>query len=454
VSDQNNSVKSIGLLGAIAILVGFVMSASMFVLPGGLAALAGPGVFLAFLIAAVPAVFSCIVAAQVAGFFPVDGASYVAISRMVSPRAGFLCMWFLITGAAIGMALLGVGAGNYLQTLAPELDVKFTAVVLIVVLCAMNLYSTRVAVSTQELMVILFVAAIGLFCFTGIFRVDPDNLDPLLPNGFQGVLAAAVPAFFAYVGFMVIVDIGGEVREPSRNIPLALGISFIIVLGLYTVFSIALVGVLPWNELAQMSAPVSIAAARILPSWAVTFITLSTVLAAASTINGILMAYSRDVQAMALQGMLPRVLAITTFTERKKLSRKTQQEVLPRGAITFMGLLAVLMVILGGGITVYATFVVIGALLVQAFLALSVWRVPTREPERYKAAEFKLSKRGLYISSGALMVVSLIFLLLASYQNISVALLAGAHCLLGLAYYSLRRSKHVPSPFAGEELQK
>lgn len=451
-SDQNSVVKSIGLFGAITILVGFVVSASIFVLPGGLAATAGPGMFLSFLLAAIPAVFSCIVAAQVAGFFPVSGASYVAISRMLSPRVGFLCMWLLISGAAIAMALLAVGAGSYLQMLIPGADVTVTAIALIVLLCVMNLISTRVAISSQEFMVVLFVVAIGLFCVAGLPQLEPKNLDPLLPHGIEGVISAAIPAFFAYVGFMVIVDIGGEVREPSKTIPLALGLSFVIILGLYTAFGITLVGVLPWSELAGMGAPVSVAAAKVLPSWAVTFITLSTVFAAASTINGILLGYSRDVRAMAVQGVLPSVLALTSLNKSSEIPHEKQEDASPRGSIIFMALSAIALVLLGGKVTEYAVFVVMAALVVQVCLAASVWRVPTREPDLYETADFKLSKRGLYMSSSILMVVSLTFLIFAFFQNVEVGLLAVAYGFLGIVYYSFFRKKQAVPELANDSL--
>ena len=82
--------RSIGLWGAVSTIVGLVVGAGILILPGQLAATVGPGVFLSFLLASVPAVLACLVWAELGSVFPVSGATYVAVSRLLSPLAGLL----------------------------------------------------------------------------------------------------------------------------------------------------------------------------------------------------------------------------------------------------------------------------------------------------------------------------------------------------------------------------
>ena len=81
--------RSIPLSGAIFTLIGYIIGGSIFILPGELAAQAGPGVFLAYLLASGIALFVCVIAAQIGNAFPVSGANYVAVSTVLSPFWGF-----------------------------------------------------------------------------------------------------------------------------------------------------------------------------------------------------------------------------------------------------------------------------------------------------------------------------------------------------------------------------
>jgi APA family basic amino acid/polyamine antiporter len=75
--------RSIGTTGLVVTIVGLVIGISIFILPGSLAATAGPGVIISYLIAGVMALFSCVVAAQIGVLFPVSGAGFICISNML-----------------------------------------------------------------------------------------------------------------------------------------------------------------------------------------------------------------------------------------------------------------------------------------------------------------------------------------------------------------------------------
>ena len=420
--------RSIGLPGVVVTLVGFVIGVSIFILPGHLAASAGPAVILSYFIASLMAVFSCVVAAQIGAVFPVSGASFIAVSRLISPFWGFATVWFILGTGAIGVALLAYGFADYLAIVWPGVNRMTAAVSLVLALGGLNLLGARETVFGQALMVAAFMVALCVFAVAGMIHMDTRLLDPFVPNGPGAVLSAAIPAFFSYSGFMVIIEIGGEIRRPGKTVPAALAISFLIVFLVYTSVTLAIVAVVPWQELIGVSAPVTEAARRILPDWVATAITLTAVAASASSINALLLSYSRDLLALARVRVLPGALA--------GVSRRSGE---PSRAVLVITALSVLSVLAGAGIADYATLTVIGLMFFQIMLGLAALRMPATLGERYARSDFKLRGWKLPFFAVGLMVCSAAFLLIVLVDSPRFILLAGAYLCIGAVYYEIRR---------------
>ncbi len=183
--------RTIGLAGAVVTLVGFVIGAAVFLLPGELAATAGPGVVIAYGIASIVAAFSCIIAAQIGATFPISGASFVYSTKMTSPFFGSLMIWVVLAGVSMAMALLGHGFAEYLDILIPGLNKKLVAVVIVLLFGGVNLLGAHASVSAQTLMVILFMTILLIFSVVGVARIEPELLVPFIPNGYGPVFSVA-----------------------------------------------------------------------------------------------------------------------------------------------------------------------------------------------------------------------------------------------------------------------
>jgi len=419
--------RSIGIGGVFVTLVGLVIGISIYILPGSLAASAGPAVIISYFIAALMALFSCVVAAQIGAIFPISGASFFAISRLLSPFWGFIAIWFLVGAGAVAVGLLAYGFADYFNAIWPLADRKLIAFVIVAVLGLLNLSGTKETVFWQSVMVLTFLIALTIFGIYGTIHIDTKLLTPFLPNGWDAVWSAAVPAFFSYAGFMLIIEISGEIKDPARTIPIGLALSFIAVLVAYTVVSLSIVGVLPWSELANVSAPVGKVAHKIMPSWLATGITMTAIAAAASSINAVLMGYSRDILAMAKVGLLPEKLA--------QLSSKNSE---PVNSILLMILLSIIAVTFGGHIADVATLVVIGLLSLQMLLGFSLLFVRKKLTSHYESASFKLKPWVLKFFAVGLIVFSLIFLSIVIWGNIKIIIIAFAYSTAGVAYYYMR----------------
>ena len=145
--------RTIGLAGTVSTLIGYVIGASIFILPGELAASSGPAIALSYLLAAVPAVFCCFVSAQIGSVFPVSGANYVAVSRVISPFAGFLMVWVLMAALIVGVPLVAYGFADYLAFFLPALNRTLVAAAAVVFFVCINIRGTRVSVWSQSAMV-------------------------------------------------------------------------------------------------------------------------------------------------------------------------------------------------------------------------------------------------------------------------------------------------------------
>ncbi len=421
--------RTVGLGGAVVIIIGFVIGVAIFILPGALAASTGPAIVISYALASLMALFSCVVAVQIGSVFPVTGGSFVAVGRLISPFWGFIIVWLMIGGSAIVIGLLSFGFADYLQLIWPGLNRTLIAFLLVCALGGLNLLGIKDALIGQGLMVVSLLLALLVFALAGLIHLDIDKLTPFMPNGFSPVLAATVPAFFSYAGFMVIIEIGGEIKNPSRNIPLALAISFSTVLLVYTLVSVAIVGVIPWQELGEINAPVGEAAGRILPGWVATGITLTALAAAASSVNVMLLGYSRDLVALAKARVLPTLL--------EKVSGKEQQ---PVNSILLMVTLALVTVVIGGKISDLATLIVVALLVFQIVLGAAALLIPRKMAVQYENSGLRMGKIAHPFFCVGLIVLSLALLVTATVGSPGTALVGGSFILTGVVYFFLRNA--------------
>jgi APA family basic amino acid/polyamine antiporter len=151
---------------------------------------------------------------------------------------------------------------------------------------------------------------------------------------------------------------------------------------------------------------------------------ISIIAAAATTVNGLILGYSRDILVIAEAKILPIFL-----------SQKNKRFNTPTNAIIAYTLLSVLVVLLGSGIEQYALVAVIGLLLQQLFIAVSLFRVPKVMKEEYEQAEFKLSRSVINIVSVLLFFISATFIIIHIFNNPIIGLFILGVLALGSLIY-------------------
>ncbi len=419
--------KTIGLPGAIFTIVGFVVGISIFILPGQIASLAGPGVVLSYGIAGIGALFSCLVAAQISALVPRAGAGFLSVATFLSPFWGFILVWLMFGGVSLAVALLGYGFADYLDAILPGMNRQYVAAGVVLVCGSLNLLGASTAVWVQGLLVVLLILVLGVFSGAGLASIVPDNLTPFLPNGWTPVLTSAVPAFFSFAGFMMIIELGGEIRNPQRNVPHALFWSFIIVGGFYMAVSMALVGIIPWYDLKDVSAPIALAAGKLFPPYAITIVSFSALVAAATSINAMVLGYSRYVVPLGKTKMVPGFIAW-----------QSEKYNAPVYGILFIVLLALAAVFMESTIIGLATGIVIALMGTQVLIGLALLLFHASGKQKDTARAFDLGRRGTYIAAIGLITISVIFMLLGMTSNGKANPALAAYVIAGALLYWTR----------------
>jgi basic amino acid/polyamine antiporter, APA family len=121
----------------------------------------------------------------------------------------------------------------------------------------------RESARTNNIMVLVKIAAILLFVFFGLSFIHPANYHPFSPNGWSGVLAGGSIIFFTYIGFDSVSTASEECKDARRNVPIGILATLIICTVLYIGVAVVLTGLVPWQSIAGDAAPVVNALKRV-----------------------------------------------------------------------------------------------------------------------------------------------------------------------------------------------
>ena len=174
----------------------------------------------------------------------------------------------------------------------------------------------RESARTNNIMVLIKIAAILLFVGFGASFIHPENYHPFSPNGWTGVLAGGSIIFFTYIGFDSVSTASEECRNPRRDVPIGIIATLIVCTILYVGVAVVLTGIVPWRSVAGDGAPVVNALKRVslLPGGhRLHFVRLAVLLGAivgmVSSILVFQLGQARVWFAMSRDGLLPAIFS-------------------------------------------------------------------------------------------------------------------------------------------------
>lgn len=411
----------------VALVVGGMIGAGIFLVPVSLAPL-GVNAVAGWIVSGFGALALAFTMARLARQ---DGCGIQAyIERSLGSTVGFLVTWAFWVSVWSANAALAIATSSALSRIFPQLSsstaIALFAIFIIAVLVAINAMGARAtgrtAVITTLLKILPLIAAIAVF---GQRQVIGEPLAPFapMPLSFDMVATAATLTLFALTGFETATAPVGKVRNPARNIPLAIVAGTAFVALLYLAASTAVALVVPYNEVAVSAAPFADAIATEWGEGAAWLVAAGMAISAFGCLNGGVMVAGELGFSMGLRGDLPRWM---TATSRHKAPVVSQ---------LFAAALTTILVLANISKTTAALFTFVILLATSATLWL------------YLASVFAVLKGRPGLPTTLAAIIGLLFIAFAFYgagpeANFwSIALLAA-----GLAVRTLMRRKDGSTP--------
>jgi len=297
--------KDLGLLSALTIGIGTMIGAGIFVLPGVAASTAGPIVVVSFVIGGLIAMVNALSVSELGTAMPKAGGGYYYVNRALGPLFGSIAGLGDWMGLAFASAFYSIGFGQYLTTLLPIPGVPFLSEIQVGALLAgtvfvgVNYIGAKETGGVQTVIVTILLSILAVFAIQGWLSFDVGTLlsdGGLAPMGYGAILPGTALIFVSFLGYAKIATVAEELKNPGRNLPLAVIGSVAIVTVVYGVLVSLMLGVVPWPELSR-TAPLTQATQVAFPGGfagvAVTVVTLGALLATASSANASILASAR-----------------------------------------------------------------------------------------------------------------------------------------------------------------
>ncbi|WP_437984366.1 APC family permease [Sorangium sp. So ce117] len=317
--NPNSLRKTIGIYGAVTLAVGVVVGAGMLSLPGLVYREAGGWAPLSWLLDALLVIPLLIAMTHLARRFPSAGgvAGFVG-EAFPSLRLG--CSYLLVGTFSLGLPAIAITGGNYLasalgpgDTDALRLAGAGLGALFLLAVLAFAWLGARTASALQNVVVtalVLVLCLLGVLAALNWHRIDFSAGAPS-PRGVWNGMALA---FFAFTGWEMLAFTTEEFKNPRRDFPLAVAISFVIVLLLYLGAAFAVQALVDLDDPLLAYAPLLVAIER--GTGAETSLLGAIVVSAIVLVNlnGACWAASRLIYDIGRQGWAPRRLGLTRLS--------------------------------------------------------------------------------------------------------------------------------------------
>lgn len=347
-------VRGISLGSATALnMIDMIGVGPFITIPLIISAMGGPQAMLGWVAGAVLAICDGLVWAELGAAMPGSGGSYRYLKEIYGPQKlgrliSFLFIWQLSFSAPLSIASGAIGLSQYAAFFFPRLEqvwstqtwalhlpllgtlqlswVVMPATFLAISVCALTaLLLYRRITAIARLTKVLWVGVmgtIGWIIFAGLTHFNahrafdlPSGVFSFSWNFFTGLGSAMLIAAYDIGGYYNVCFLGDEVEEPTRNIPRALLLSILAVACLYVVMNVSILGVIPWQELAQSGASnsklyvVATLMQRVYGHGAASLIAVLVMWTAFASVFSLTLGYSRVPYAAALDGNYFRAFA-------------------------------------------------------------------------------------------------------------------------------------------------
>mgnify|MGYP000508603486 CR=1 FL=1 len=302
--------RELGLFKLTAIGVGIIVGVGIYVLIGKGAELAGNALWLSFLIASFPAIFTGLSYAELSSLFPKSGAEYVYVSKAFNNKIAWIVGWLIIFTGIIGASTVASGFGNVFSSFVYEIfsisiSPNISAFLVILFCGAILLLGLRESVILTTTATLISIAGLLIIIFSSIPNFKSFNIFEV--KSIFGVFEASALMFFAFIGFETIPRLSEESKNPRKDIPKAIILSILISAFLYSLVAFSAVSVLGWERLSNSNSPLSEVALHTLGNLGMVLLSLFALFATFTTTFVILLGTSRIIYGISEYHALPKI---------------------------------------------------------------------------------------------------------------------------------------------------
>ena len=310
---------------------------------------AGPALALSLIFVAFVCAFTGLCYAEISSMIPIAGSAYTYTYATLGELVAWIIGWDLILEYAFSNMSVSVGfaahivdlldwfnihpplmwispaylptglqdlAGNNLYDPGWHFGFNIPAFLIVMILTVILVRGIRESARTNNILVLVKMAAILVFIFAAASFIKPHNWHPFMPNGWSGVLAGGSIIFFTYIGFDSVSTAAEESRNPQRDLPIGILATLVACTLLYSGVAIVLSGIVPWQSVMGDAAPVvnalkrlSIGTGSSLLHWARLFVLLGALMGMISSILVFQLGQARIWFAMSRDGLLPSLFS-------------------------------------------------------------------------------------------------------------------------------------------------
>ena len=315
--------RTLGLTGGLAIGIGTMIGAGIFVFPGLAGGQVGTAATVSFAIGGVVALLVALPTSELATAMPKSGGGYYFISRGLGTLAGTVIGLSLWLGLVFATAFYLVGLGFYaLDAFAevgitigasPGVIVSVIAVIAGIGFTILNATGTENAAKLQNGIVALLLSMLVAFLGFGLLEAfgfvdagtppgEAANVWEVLP-----IMSVAALVFTSYLGFAQVATVAGEMKTPGRNLPLAMIGSVLIVTVLYVLTIFVATDVFTQQQLLDSGETAMVEVGRqLLGTPGALVIIVGGLLATMSSANASILSTSRAIYGVSKDALLPK----------------------------------------------------------------------------------------------------------------------------------------------------
>lgn len=330
----------IGLWTSTSLVIGNMIGSGVFLLPAGIAAFGGIGLF-GWVGSSLGAIVLALLFSKLSKLLKNSvGGPYAYTREGLGDFAAFLVAWgywisIWCTNAAITVAMV-----SYLTVFFPILKTDpvaaiMTGLSIIWFLTWINTRGVKNAGVVQLVTTILKILPLVAVSFAGLFYIDFDNYSPFnMTDGsnFAAISATVTLTLFAFLGLESATIPSGDIHEPEKTIPRATMIGTLFTILLYVVGSFAVMGMIPAAVLKDSSAPFADAAAIMWGESARYWVAAGAVISTFGALNGWILLQGQMPMAAARDKLFPGIF-------KKENSKRTPAAGIVISSILISGLM-------------------------------------------------------------------------------------------------------------------